>query len=60
VTASESPTSCIPTASEIVSVQAGCTADEALAKLEQYAHMTNQALETIAERVVHGRLRFDG
>ena len=41
-------------------MQARCTVDEALAKLEQYARMTDQALDEVAERVVHGRTRFDG
>jgi hypothetical protein len=57
--APESPTNCVAMASEIVSVQAACTVDEALAKLEYYARATEQALEEVAERVVHGRTRFD-
>ena len=59
MTASELPASCVATASDIVSVQAGCTVDEALVKMDQRARMISQTLEEVAEQVVHGRTRFD-
>ena len=43
----------------MVMVQADCTADEALALLEQRARALDRTLDEIAEEVIDRKIRFD-
>ncbi|MGO9874311.1 MAG: ANTAR domain-containing protein [Acidimicrobiia bacterium] len=45
-------------ASGMVSVQAGCTVDEALTKLQERARSTGQTIDEVAVAVVERRTRF--
>jgi hypothetical protein len=49
----------IAQASGMVSVQAGCSVDEALLLLSQRADETHQSLNDIATRVIDRKLRFN-
>jgi AmiR/NasT family two-component response regulator len=46
-------------ATGMVSVQAGCTMDEALLRLRSHAFAAGQPIDELAEAVVNGGLRFD-
>jgi len=46
-------------ASGMVSIQAGCTVEEALTKLQARARSTGQTVDEVAVAVVERRTRFD-
>ena len=48
----------VTVASGIVSVQAGCTCDQALVLMSEYAEVMKQSLEEVALEITEHRIRF--